>query len=103
MRAPADVQRLHLLRMRFGRAKGPPQPSQGASTRGTIARIAVGQAYGFIRLRDGREVFFHRADLHEDTPFNSLQVGELLAFELIVDAISGPRAVQVRRHARSKT
>jgi hypothetical protein len=53
-------------------------------------------------LRDRREVFFHRADLHDDTPFNSLQIGELVVFELIVDAISGPRAVQVTRRTPRK-
>jgi len=77
-------------------------PSAGARTRGTIIRIAVGQSYGFIRLRDRREVFFHRADLQDDTSFNSLQIGELVAFELIVDAISGPRAIQVTRHKSQK-
>jgi cold shock CspA family protein len=84
------------------RAPGPPRHSEGAHTTGTIIRMSVGQAYGFIRLRDRREVFFHRADLQEGTPFNSLQVGELVAFELIVDAVSGPRAVRVRRHARQR-
>ena len=84
------------------RAPGPPRPAEGARTTGTITRMAVGQAYGFIRLRDRREVFFHRADLQEDTPFNSLQVGDLVEFELIVDAVSGPRAVRVKRHARQR-
>ena len=77
-------------------------PSAGARTRGTIIRIATGQSYGFIRLRDRREVFFHRADLQDDTSFNSLQIGELVVFELIVDAISGPRAIQVTRHTSPK-
>jgi len=83
--------------MRFGKAKGPPRAPQGARTSGTIARLAVGQGHGFIRLRDRREVFFHRADLDENTPFNSLKNGEFVTFELIVDAISGPRAVAVTR------
>jgi cold shock CspA family protein len=81
--------------MRFGKAKGPPHLPGGARTSGVIARIAVGQGHGFIRLKDRREVFFHRSDLKEDTPFNSLQSGEPVTFELIVDAISGPRAVGV--------
>jgi len=88
--------------MRFGRAKGPPRPAGGARTGGTITRIVVGQGYGFIRLRDRREVFFHRADLDEDTKFNTLQAGELVAFELIADDISGPRAVRVTRQSREK-
>ena len=78
----------------------PLKPSGGAKANGTIIRLVVGQSYGFIRLRDRREVFFHRADVREDTPFNSLQVGERVAFELIVDAISGPRAIRVARAPR---
>ena len=97
MRMPADVRRLHRLAMRFGKAKGPPRAPEGARTSGTIARIAVGQGHGFIRLRDRREVFFHRADLDDDTSFNSLRHGDLVTFELIVDVISGPRAVCVTR------
>ena len=88
--------------MRFGRAKGPPPLATGARTGGKITRIVIGQGYGFIRLSDRREVFFHRTDLDEDTPFNSLQAGELVAFELIVDSISGPRAVRVTRRSRNK-
>ena len=59
--------------------------------------MLIGQSYGFIRLRDRREVFFHRADVEEGTPFNSLQVGDRVAFELITDAVSGLRAVRVTR------
>jgi cold shock CspA family protein len=62
-----------------------------------VARLVIGQSYGFIRLKDRREVFFHRSDMSEDTPFNSLEVGQAVAFELIVDAISGPRAIKVTR------
>jgi cold shock CspA family protein len=35
---------------------------------GTIVRLIIGQSYGFIRLGDRREVFFHRADVQEGTP-----------------------------------
>jgi len=88
--------------MRIGKAKGPPPPAVGIRANGKIVRLVVGQSYGFIRLRDRREVFFHRADVREDTPFNSLQIGDLVVFELIVDAVSGPRAVRVARHARTR-
>ena len=88
--------------MRTGRAKGPPIPSGGASAKGTIIRLVIGQSYGFIRLRDGREAFFHRADMHDDTPFNTLQIGERVVFELIADVISGPRAIQVARVSESR-
>jgi cold shock CspA family protein len=83
--------------VRFGKVNGPPRVPAGARTSGTIARIVVGHGHGFIRVRDRREVFFHRADLEDDTSFNSLQRGELVTFALIVDVISGPRAVSVTR------
>jgi cold shock CspA family protein len=80
-----------------GRAKGPPKQTDGIRAKGTVVRLLVGQAYGFIRLKDQREVFFHRADMSEETSFNSLSVGDVVAFELIVDSISGPRAIRVKR------
>lgn len=87
------------------RMTGPPSVPADTRTSGTIVRAAVGHGYGFIRVKDRREVFFHRADLGEDTSFNSLQSGELVTFELIVDVISGPRTVSVtrRRGRRSGT
>jgi len=89
--------------MRFDRANGPVGVPAGTRTSGTIVRIAVGQGHGFIRVRDRREVFFHRADLEEGTSFNSLQSGDLVRFELIVDVISGPRAVCVTRRRRRRS
>ncbi len=88
--------------MIIGKAKGPPPSAVGQRANGTIARLVVGQSYGFIRLRDRREVFFHRADVREDTPFNSLELGDAVAFELIVDAVSGPRAIRVTRRTRAR-
>jgi len=89
--------------MRLGKAKGPPSPAAGIRASGEIVRLVIGQSYGFIRLRDRRDVFFHRSDVREDTPFNSLEVGDLVAFELIVDAVSGPRASRVTRHTRARS
>ncbi len=83
--------------MNFGRAKGPPKPPAGRRSRGRIARLAVGQSHGFIRLRDGQQVYFHRADLRENTAFNGLRVGDRVDCEVIDDAVSGARAVDVRR------
>lgn len=88
--------------MQIGKAKGPRPPAVGTRANGKVARLVIGQSYGFIRLRDRREVFFHRADVREDTPFNSLQIGDLVAFELIVDVVSGPRAIRVTRGARAR-
>ena len=76
---------------------GPHKGPVGPPASGKIARLFVGQAYGFIRLRNGREVFFHRSDLQDATAFNKLQIGDVVAFELIDDAVSGARAVRVSR------
>jgi cold shock CspA family protein len=72
----------------------PNAPASVPST-GRIARLLVGQAYGFIRVRNGRAIFFHRADLDDTTTFNTLQVGDLVAFELVDDQLSGARAIRV--------
>ena len=76
---------------------GPPTGLTGPVARGAIGRLLVGQMYGFIALRNGREVFFHRADLKDPTTFNVLQVGDVVRFELIDDRISGARAIRVVR------
>jgi cold shock CspA family protein len=79
--------------------KRPPDPS-GRPTTGRIVRVARGQGHAFIRVAGGREVFFHRSDVTEGT-FNALAVGDVVAFELIEDRVSGPRATRVRKRARS--
>jgi cold shock CspA family protein len=81
--------------------KGPGKPSRndprGTPATGRIAKILIGQAHGFIRLRDDREIFFHRGDLREGTAFNDLQIGDAVAFELLEDSVSGARALRVKR------
>jgi cold shock CspA family protein len=72
-----------------------PLPPTGRPARGKIARIHAGQSHGFIRDEDRREVFFHRSDTACGT-FNQLTVGDTVAFELIEDRCSGPRATRVR-------
>jgi cold shock CspA family protein len=73
-----------------------PLPPTGRPARGQIVRIHSGQSHGFIRAEDSREVFFHRTDTAWGT-FNQLLVGDTVAFELIEDRCSGPRATRVRR------
>jgi len=47
-------------------------------------------------------VFFHASDL-QATRYDALEVGQTLEFDLIVDAVSGPRAAMVRiRRSSSK-
>jgi cold shock CspA family protein len=73
---------------------------RGRPATGRIRSLLVGQGHGQIRLRDGLAIFFHRADLQEGTDFNDLQVGDTVAFELLDDRVSGPRALRVCRRQR---
>jgi len=79
---------------RAGQPNRPGQPV-GTPAHGRIVRLMVGQSHGFIRPPRGHDVFFHRADLEEGTAFNALAVGDTVRFNLIVDAVSGARAVRV--------
>src|SRR3954469_14855623 len=72
-----------------------PQPPTGRPTSGKGIRIHAGQSHGFIRDENSREVFFHRSDTTFGT-FNKLLVGDKVAFDLIEDRVSGPRATGVR-------
>jgi cold shock CspA family protein len=63
---------------------------------GRIARLFIGRGYGFVRLADNREIYFHRADIREGISFNDLSVGDAVTFELFEDRISGPRALQLK-------
>lgn len=79
-----------------------PKDLRGKPETGRIVRIQVGQGHGFIRLRNAREVYFHRADLRDDTVFNSFQIGDVVTFELLEDTVSGPRALRVARDGRPR-
>ena len=74
----------------------------GRPTSGRVIRIHAGQSHGFIRDADSREVFFHRSDTTFGT-FNKLIVGDKVAFELIEDRVSGPRATGVRLGNRARS
>jgi cold shock CspA family protein len=79
-----------------------PQPPTGRPTSGRVIRIHAGQSHGFIRDADSREVFFHRSDTTFGT-FNKLTVGDKVAFDLIEDRVSGPRAIAVRLGNRARS
>jgi len=79
-----------------------PLPPCGRPTSGRIIRIHAGQSHGFIRDAESREVFFHRSDTTFGT-FNKLIVGDTVAFELIEDRVSGPRATGVRLGNRARS
>jgi cold shock CspA family protein len=84
------------------RPTGPPE-QRGVPSKGHVSKLFVGQGYGFIRLTDGRDVFFHRRDVLQGTSFNALAVGDAVAFELLEDNVSGARAVRVKGERRQTT
>jgi cold shock CspA family protein len=77
-----------------------PAERRGTPSSGRIVTLLVGQGHGFIRVATDRKVFFHRSDLCEGTAFHNLAVGDRMTFELLEDAISGPRALRVERRHR---
>ncbi len=77
----------------------PPAP-HGVRATGRIAKLYVGQAYGFIRETNGREVYFHRSDLGDGASFNDFAVGDQVSFELVDDAVSGARGLKVKKQRR---
>ena len=70
---------------------------RGAPGAGRIVALMLGQGHGFIRHKHRRDIFFHRSDVAEGARFSDLAVGDRVTFELIEDAISGPRAARVTR------
>jgi cold shock CspA family protein len=73
----------------------PGQPT-GTPATGRITKLVRGQGQGYIRLDDRRSVFFDRRDLMNGD-FNDLVIGETVAFELIEDRLSGPRAQRIQK------
>jgi cold shock CspA family protein len=86
------------------RLNKPPRPIEpsGEPVTGRIVTLMVGQGHGYIRLSNDREVYFHRADLLDGVSFNDLQIGDVVKFALLEDAISGARALGVVRHKRPR-
>lgn len=72
----------------------PPEP-HGQVSVGRIAKLFVGQGYGFIRTANSREIYFHRTDLREGTSVNDLRISDRVIFELLEDRVSGARALRV--------
>ena len=77
-----------------------PRDFRGARATGRVAKLLIGQGYGFIRLANERDIFFHRADLQEGTVFNDLRTGDMVTFELFEDSVSGARALYVSARNR---
>jgi len=61
---------------------------------GHVVRLAVGQFYGFIKAEDGKEWFFHRNDLQNETDWYNVRINDEVRFSIGSNA-SGPCAVDV--------
>jgi hypothetical protein len=81
------------------RAVEPARPGErrGAVSEGRIVKLLIGQSHGYIRLADGREIYFHRSDLLDGVRFNDFAIGDGVIFELLEDAVSGARALRVKQ------
>jgi CspA family cold shock protein len=63
---------------------------------GTIVRLVRDRGFGFIRMENGQEVFFH-ATGSVGIPFDNLQEGQQVSFDIEQDTRGrGQRAVRVR-------
>src|SRR4029077_5168947 len=76
---------------------GRPAERRGRPSSGRIVTLFIGQGHGFLRLSNGRDVFFPPSDVQEGTSFNAFVVGDAVTFELLEDHISGPRALRIEK------
>ena len=51
---------------------------------GAVTRLIRDRGFGFVRMQDGREIFFHHSALPPGV-FDSLNEGQELEFEVEVD------------------
>lgn len=63
--------------------------------RGTVVRMIRDRGFGFIRVEDGSEIFFHHSSMPRGL-FDSIQEGQTLDFEVETDPRGrGQRAMNV--------
>jgi cold shock CspA family protein len=74
-----------------------PFDRRGVPDTGRIVKLFTGQGHGIIRLADGRDIYFHRADLQEGTSINDFRIGDVVGFERLDDRVSGARALGVAK------
>ena len=64
---------------------------------GSIVRLVRDRGFGFIRTDDGTEVFFHATGVTGGTPYDNLNEGQVVNFEVERDTRGrGERAVHVQ-------
>ena len=91
-------------RQQHGAANGPHHQAATVPTRcrrtpsvntGTIVRLIRDRGFGFIRMENGEEIFFHATGM-STFPFDSLEEGLAVSFEIADDVRGrGQRAVNV--------
>jgi cold shock CspA family protein len=87
----------HTASARSKRARTLSRPVEsGVRDSGRIVKLFTGQGYGFIRLANDREIYFHRSDIQQDVSINDFTVGDLVMFERVDDPVSGARALRVK-------
>lgn len=65
--------------------------------KGTIKRLVADKNFGFIGPEnEPKDVFFHANELAAGTQFTSLNVGDVVEFE-VVQSEKGPKAVNVSK------
>ncbi len=62
--------------------------------KGVIKRLLRDKGFGFIKARDGTDIFFHRRAL-ENTRFDLLKEGDLVEFKVVKEP-KGPKAVHIK-------
>jgi len=68
---------------------------------GRIIQVIRSRACGFIRAESGQSVFFHASDLHR-VKLADLDDRLAVRFDMVHDAVSGPRATKVQLDRRTR-
>jgi cold shock CspA family protein len=64
---------------------------------GSIVRLVRDRGFGFIRADNGQEVFFHATGVAGTTPYDYLNEGQLVSYDVERDIRGrGDRAVNVQ-------
>ena len=63
--------------------------------KGTIRRLITDRGFGFIRTAEGKDLFFHRAEL-QGVDYSSLREGQEVEFEVGQGRSGRPQALRVR-------